>query len=109
MLLLLHKSLKGSRNIQGFALIRAVLLKFQIETPAHETANQIYIYFFYTNHQQCNCCNTLPKYSPEVLEEKMKEFDKSFDEEEIKFWVDDTGVNEEGEVDYNKFVKNYTK
>ena len=26
MLLLLHKTLKGSRNIQGFALIRAVLL-----------------------------------------------------------------------------------
>ena len=25
MLLLLHKTLKGSRNIQGFALIRAVL------------------------------------------------------------------------------------
>ena len=29
MLLLLHKTLKGSRNIQGFALIRAVLLKFK--------------------------------------------------------------------------------
>ena len=26
MLLLLHKTLKGSRNIQGFALIRVVLL-----------------------------------------------------------------------------------
>ena len=26
MLLLLHKTLKGSRNIQGFTLIRAVLL-----------------------------------------------------------------------------------
>ena len=64
---------------------------------------------FFTNHIQCNYSNTLPKYSPEVLEEKMKEFDKSFDEEEIKFWVDDTGVNEEGEVDYNKFVENYTK
>ena len=28
MLLLLHKTLKGSRNIQGFALIRAVLFIF---------------------------------------------------------------------------------
>ena len=29
MLLLLHKTLKGSRNIQGFALIRAVLFKYE--------------------------------------------------------------------------------
>ena len=28
MLLLLHKTLKGGRNIQGFALIRAVLIFF---------------------------------------------------------------------------------
>ena len=28
MLLLLHKTLKGSRNIQGFALIRAVLFYY---------------------------------------------------------------------------------
>ena len=28
MLLLLHKTLKGSQNIQGFALIRVVLLHF---------------------------------------------------------------------------------
>ena len=31
MLLLLHKTLKSSRNIQGFALIRAVLFKFRTE------------------------------------------------------------------------------
>ena len=30
MLLLLHKTLKGSRNIQGFALIRAVLFTFKL-------------------------------------------------------------------------------
>ena len=30
MLLLLHKTLKGGRNIQGFALIRAVLYSFYI-------------------------------------------------------------------------------
>ena len=30
MLLLLHKTLKGSRNIQGFALIRVVLLHFRV-------------------------------------------------------------------------------
>ena len=30
MLLLLHKTLKGSRNIQGFALIWAVLLFFNL-------------------------------------------------------------------------------
>ena len=41
MLLLLHKTLKGSRNIQGFALIRAVLFlcksqKFSIETNSIE-------------------------------------------------------------------------
>ena len=29
MLLLLHKTLKGSRNIQGFALIRVVLFYFE--------------------------------------------------------------------------------
>ena len=32
MLLLLHKTLKGSRNTQGFALIRAVLLLFLFKT-----------------------------------------------------------------------------
>ena len=30
MLLLLHKTLKGSRNIQGFALIRVVLFTFSL-------------------------------------------------------------------------------
>ena len=32
MLLLLHKTLKGSRNIQGFALIRAVLSLLLLKT-----------------------------------------------------------------------------
>ena len=31
MLLLLHKTLKGSRNIQGFALIRVVLFTLEFE------------------------------------------------------------------------------
>ena len=31
MFLLLHKTLKGSRNIQGFALIRAVLYVFVLK------------------------------------------------------------------------------
>ena len=30
MLLLLHKTLKGSQNTQGFALIRAVLCSFEM-------------------------------------------------------------------------------
>ena len=36
MLLLLHKTLKGSRNIQGFTLIRAVLFKFFSQTKLKE-------------------------------------------------------------------------
>ena len=31
MLLLLHKTLKGSRNIEVFALIRAVVLNFEFQ------------------------------------------------------------------------------
>ncbi|XP_075240565.1 uncharacterized protein LOC142336004 isoform X2 [Convolutriloba macropyga] len=47
--------------------------------------------------------------SPAILEEKMRELDKSFDEDDIKYWVDETSVNEAGEVNYEKFLENYTK
>ena len=43
MLLLLHKTLKGSRNIQGFALIRAVLLNIKLggSTEEHQVLIRI--------------------------------------------------------------------
>ena len=41
MLLLLHKTLKGSRNIQGFALVRAVL--FGVER-VYISQNQTILY-----------------------------------------------------------------
>ena len=39
MLLLLHKTLKGSREIQGFDLIRAVLLFLEIKIDPIEQSN----------------------------------------------------------------------
>jgi len=45
--------------------------------------------------------------SPSTLEEKMRELDESFDENEIKFWIDDSGVNEAGDIDYRQFLENY--
>ena len=41
MLLLLHKTLKGSRNIQGFALIRAVLFIFVYYLQFHNLKNRL--------------------------------------------------------------------
>ena len=41
MLLLLHKTLKGSQNIQGFALIRAVLFSFITTRAVHFDINPL--------------------------------------------------------------------
>ena len=43
------------------------------------------------------------------LKSKIQEMDKSFDEKDIEFWIEETGVDTEGKVDYKKFVEIYSK